>query len=617
MDPILKRFIVLIVAVALTAPASVAQDSSDSVPSQREDLKLMNPFEGMDQTQQKLQTVRSLMRQRDYQNAAALLETMWADNPEDISVYNLLKSCYSQLKLHEKMLGIVEPRVEAHPDNYAWRLDLAQTLAHLNQRERAGEEYSRAVSLAPTERELGRALEGMVGAGFDSTALRLIDSLIPLVNDPNPILFQRGRVLEKQKQFGRAAVEYFALLADTTRLGSEAERRLLDLLKFEESSAIVEEQLMSRADTVGNTRALRLLLEHYLASGDPERGFSLAIRSDSLEGGQGRALVHYLVTCQERKMYEPAARMGRYILDNYDSGPTLTPTWFALGEVLTALGRYDEAQAVYDTAYAHLPRSRDRSEVLVRIGKLCLDYRNDPGCAISYLDSVVQHHASGIGYLEALRLRPQTHLRLGDLDRAEALFDELSDKRLNELAHEEIDYYRGLIHFYRKEYDSARADFKALIVRYSDGFYVNDALHLMTIMERAQDSDELLYDYSNALFFEQRRMYDSMATALEKLVSAPSPALSDLALYRLSDLALQQADTGKALEHVERMAEKAPESYYYPFGLKLKADVLSRRNDPESVEQARQIYRTLLTEHANYPFASEVRQSLRALDREA
>lgn len=614
MKSTLKLSVLLVVAVALTTSTSHAQKPT---PQQREEVELMNPFKGMDQTQQKLQTVRSLMRQRDYQNAAALLETLWADNPDDVSVYNLLKSCYNQLKLHEKMLGIVEPRVEAHPDNYAWRIDLAQTLVHLHQHERARREYAKAVALAPTERESARALEGMSGAGFDSTALHLIDSLVPGVDNPGPILFQRGRVLEKQKQFGPAAIEYFSLLADTTRLGADAEKRLLDLLKFEESSAIVEDHLMGLADTVSNARALRLLSEHYLSSGNPDRGFELAIRRDSLEGGQARALLHYMITCRERKMYEPAARMGRYILDNYDTTPALSQTWFTLGEVLTALGQYDEAQAVYDTAFAGLPRSRDRSEALVRIGRLWLDYRYEPARALTYFDSVVQHYRSGIGYLEALRLRPLSHLRLGDLDRADELFDELNEKQLNELAHEEINYHQGLIHFYRKEYDSAKADFKALMVRYSDGFYINDALKLQMIMDRAQGSDEALYDYSNALLFEQQRMYDSMAVALEKIVAAPSSVLADLALYRLSDLAMNQADTVAALEYVNRMGEKAPESYYYPFGLKLKADVLSQQGDPESMEQARDIYRTLLTEHVNYPFISEVRESLRSLDREA
>lgn len=614
----MSLFIVIVTGVlGLAVHATLAQDRPDSTPRLREDVKLMNPFKGMDQTQQKLQTVRSLMRQRDYQNAAALLETLWAENPDDISVYNLLKSCYNQLKLHEKMLGIVEPRVEAHPDHYAWRIDLARTLVHLHQRDRARKEYVQAVTLAPTERELGRVLEDMVGADFDSTALHLIDSLLARVDNPSAILFQRARILEKRKDFGEAALGYFALLADTTRLGSEAERRLLDLLQFEESSEIVEDRLMGKADMVDNARALRLLSEHYLASGDPERGFDLAIRRDSIEGGHGKALLHYMTTCYERKMYKPAARMGDFILDNHADSPVFTQSLFMLGEVLTALGQYDEAQAAYDTAFAHLPRSRDRSEALVRIGKLWLDYRHEPATALTYFDSVVQHYRSGIGYLEALRLRPLTHLRMGDLDRADKLFDELKDKRLNELAQEEIDYHRGLIQFFRKEYDSAKADFNALMVRYPDGFYINDALRLQMIMERAQGSNEILYDYSNALLFEQQRMYDSMAVALEKIVSASSPVLTDMALYRLSDLALEQADTVKALQQIERMAEKVPDSYYYPFGLKLKADVLSQRGGADDIEQARAIYRTLLTEHANYPFASEVRKSLRLLEQEA
>ncbi|MEW5995050.1 MAG: tetratricopeptide repeat protein, partial [Candidatus Zixiibacteriota bacterium] len=176
-------------------------------------------------------------------------------------------------------------------------------------------------------------------------------------------------------------------------------------------------------------------------------------------------------------------------------------------------------------------------------------------------------------------------------------------------------YYLALIRFFDKEFDSSRVALRKLLVDYPRRFYVNDALQLLTLMDRAENERDLLYEFSGALLFEQMRQPDSTAVKLELLAQGPNRALADIALYRLALLKLRLSDTVTAVGYIDRLENDFPESYYLPYALKAKADVCFSRADDR--EQARAIYRRLLEEYPNYPFISEVREIIRALEGEA
>lgn len=96
------------------------------------------------------------------------------------------------------------------------------------------------------------------------------------------------------------------------------------------------------------------------------------------------------------------------------------------------------------------------------------------------------------------------------------------------------------------------------------------------------------------------------------MVEHQIPVLADNALYKLYNLNISKADTTKAIAIIEQMENNFPKSYYLPYCLKAKADILMFNY--ESNEQAKDIYRTLLEKYSNYPFISEVRKILREVD---
>jgi hypothetical protein len=71
-------------------------------------------------------------------------------------------------------------------------------------------------------------------------------------------------------------------------------------------------------------------------------------------------------------------------------------------------------------------------------------------------------------------------------------------------------------------------------------------------------------------------------------------------------------DSTSALESIDRLDSAFVDSYYRPYGLKLKADMLAGK--AETLDAAKAIYRQLLEQFPNYPFASDIRKRLKQFE---
>ncbi len=565
---------------------------------------------------QKVRVARMLIKQKNYQAASALLETLYEDDTGNPVIINLLLTCYDHLGYYLKAETLTRRLVESDPNNYVYRLRLAEILSRQAKQDEAKAVYSQAIALIASD-DIPRyrtILQSMIGCGLEEMALALIDTVRERLTDPALFALDRGEILERQNNYQQATLEFFVGLGDSSRTASESEKKLLALLNYPESSAEAEKALLGQTNRKVNARAARILSSFYLKAERFDRAFEFAVLQDSLEAQKGSSLFNFMHSCQERKLYHQVTRMAKDILSNYQDHPILGETYFLYGDALVQLGRFDDAVVTYDTIFATFPRVQEKAEALFLIGDIYLNYLNDYSRAITYFDSVITHYNAGLGYLNSRLALPYCYLRQGQLEKSRTSFEELLTRRLNEDMKEAVEYNLALILFFEKQLDSSRVSFGKLLVDYPRGFYVNDALQLLFLLEEAEGGEGLLYDFSNALLFEQMRMPDSTSAKLLLIADDPNRALADIALYKLAMLSLNRPDSSTAIKFIDRLAEEFPESYYLPYGLKTKADMYLAK--PDGVEQARSIYRQLLEKYPNYPFISEVRKTMRQLEGE-
>jgi len=565
---------------------------------------------------QKVRLARRLMRDNNHQAASALLETLYEQDAENPVVVNLLLTCYNRLGYFTKADALCRRLIESDPENYVYRLRLAEILARQAKLDDAKLVYGEVLSLVQQNNipQYRTILQSMTNHGLESMALALIDTVREKLADPVLFAFDRGEILKRQNNYRQAALEFFTVLEDSGRVAVDAENKLLALLDYQESSAEVEVALLEQVEKYVNVRAAKILSSFYLKAERFDRAFEFAVMQDSLEGQKGGALLNYMRSCWERKLYRQTARMAEYILKSYQNHATIGETWFLYAAALAQLGRFDDAITAYDTILCSFPRMQDKAEALYNIGDIYLNYLNDYSRALNIFDSVIIHYKAGHGYLNAILARPYCYLRQGILNEAKTSFEALLSRRLNVDMKEAVEYNLALILFFEKQFDSSVFAFRKLLVDYPRGYYINDAMQMLLLLEEAKEATGLLYDFSNALLFEQRRMLDSTASKLLLIADNPNRALADVALYKLVGLSLARADSSAAIGFIHKLVGDFPESYYVPYGMKIKADIYLTRSD--RVDLARSIYRQLLEDYPNYPFISEVRKKMRQLEGE-
>ncbi len=561
-----------------------------------------------------LQLARQLMASQDFQSAADILEVLYESDPSNTIVSNSLKSCYEHLKQYPKGELLLRRLSQQFPDNISYKIKLAENLIRQGKLNEGKELYNSLIGSFQPENPVmfTNIVRSMIDCDLDEEALTTIEKLRLQSGNPRLMAVERAGIFEQKRNYADAALEYFGGLRDSTGLGNAAEKGLEALLAFEESSVPAEKALLTKINADSTGRALKILSAHYLKTGRYDDAFLFAVRQDSTSGFSGTSLVQYLRGCMERKLYPQAVRMSEYVIANLKDKPFANEFYYHYAESLEELGNYQKAINIYDTIFQILPRDQDKGEAVYRIGRIHLERLNNPELALIYFDSVINHYVLGFAYNGACLSKPRAFLQMGELNRARLEFEKLSALRHTPEISEELDFNLALLFMFEHKYDSCSLSLKKLMVDFPQGFYINDAVQLSFVINQAGEAADLLDYFAGAVQFQKMKLIDSTVSRLVSIAGAENKALADIALFRLVEIALNQGDSTGAVKYVERMESEHGESYYLPYGLKTKADILLTK--PESVVSAKGIYRRLLENYQNYPFTNEVREKLRKLE---
>jgi len=603
------RFLVFCLGCAIAVPQPNSADVID--PTAR--VKIPQSAESV-QTSAQLQLARQLMASQDFQSAADILEILYESDPSNTIVSNSLKSCYEHLKQYAKGELLLRRLCRQFPDNISYKINLAENLIRQEKLEEGKQLYNNLIGNFQPENPVmfTNVVRSMIECDLDEDALAVIERLRLQSANPRLMAVERAGILEQKRNYADAALEYFGALRDSTGVGNTAEKGLEELLVFEESSVPAEKALLTKINSDSTGRALKVLSAYYLKTGRYDDAFQFAVRQDSASGFGGASLVQYLRGCMERKLYPQAIRMSEYAFVNFKDKPFVNEFYYRYAESLEELGNYQKAISVYDNIFNIFPREQDKAEAVYRIGKIYLDRLNNPELSLKYFDSVINHYVLGFGYNGACMSKPRAYLQMGDLQRARTEFQKLSVSQYTPEVSEELDFNLALLFMFEHKYDSCNLALKKLMVDYSQGFYINDAVQLSFVIDQAGEATALLDKFAEAMLFQKMKMYDSTVFQLVSIADDENKALSDIALIRLVEIVFNRGDSTGAVKYVDRMETEHAESYYLPYGLKTKADVLVTR--PDSVASAKEIYRRLLENYQNYPFINEVREKLRRLE---
>jgi len=562
--------------------------------------------------QSQLQLVRQLMGRGAFISAADLLETMYTDTPSNVEVINLLLRCYQELKATEKAEFLLQKRISEAPFDYSNYSRLVELYMQTGRDSLAGVYIEKTLESFPGNPEIySFIVGGLVRQNYYDVALSYIERGRDELANENLFAMDAARIYETRREYNPAVIEYFKAISLDSLSAKNAERRMSMLIRYPDAPGEIIKSMQSILDTVPeNKYALKFIQEAYIKNNQYEDAFNVCLKLDSLTENNGSDLFRYMRVCRDRKMYDQIIRIVDYIERQNYATEKFGDYLFFHAEALAGVGKYDEAILRYEKIVSTLPRKYDKGDALMAIGKIYRNNLNDLDLARTYYDSVANKFPNTNLYTQSLEEIGSLYLNANKLDSAKIINEKLLVKYRRPEDKEATEFRLAMIQFYNRDFENANMSFRKLIAQYPRGYYVNDALINSLIISESQMSfPDALNDYAGVIFYDARQMPDSMSAGYRKIIARGESTLSGLAHVRLSEYLIGIADTAGAINLIEEL-ENYKTDYFYPYGLKLKGDILASE---QATEEAIKIYQTILEEYDRYPFAGEVRTILQDL----
>lgn len=602
---------VLLLAVLATAAPLSAQDTlpkeapSDSFPAMTPKPIVVDDVDDVDKAQR-------LMQIGDYARAADLLEATLEKSPPTPMLLQLLTTCYEQSKNYSKLILFLQHRLSVEPPGFAIYRDLGRAYLLSGSPDSAAPYLYKAVENAQDkERAYSAIADIFYKFGQYGMEQSLIDSARIVTGNPDFLADHMGDALAAQRDFGAAAMEYLAYMDKDSAAAATAEEQLISLMRYPESADTVMAVLAGQIAIRKESKRLQNIYGQLLMEQDRfDDAFDYFRGRDSLQEGTGSDILYFMHECNRRKKYDYTLEAGNYFASYHERSPLKNSVEFVTAEADIALGRYDDALASYQAIAADFIRPAHRAEANLDIGLLYKDHLGDLSKAKDYLNEVMRSVPGGPFAIQAQQALADIAIQEHNLDLAESLDSSLMELELPPDVAEQTEFAMAEISLFKGDFKDAATRFRQIISRYPRGFYVNDAIqYSMIISETLDDAPSQIDLFSSAEYFRYVKKTDSLEFYLTKICRVGIPSLAPISYVHLAELYRNQNQYQAATDAVDSLQAQYPDSYYLPYGLKLKADIYMQSSDTK--EQALEMYRNLLEKYPTYPFTAEIRDVVR------
>ena len=594
--------------LASVAPLSAQQVLPEETPADSFQMIRPQPISNIDG----LDKAQRLMQLGDYARAADLLESILEKSPPTPMLLELLTTCYEQSKNYSKLIIFLKRRAGIEPPGFPLYRDLGRAYMLSGFPDSATAYFYKAAETADNkERAFSIIADIYYKFGQYHLEQTLIDSARALTADPRLLPDRMGDALAAQRQFGAAALEYLAYMEKDSIAAANGEEQLISLMRYPESAdtvmAVLAGQIASRKE---NTRLQNIYGQLLMEQDKFGEAFEYFRGRDSLQSGSGSDILYFMQECNRRKKYEYTLEAGKYFVSFHERSPLQNSAQFVMAEADIGMGRYDDALAAYQEIAADFIRPAHRAEANLDIGLLYKDHLGDMDKAREYLNEVVRSVPGGPYAIQAQQALADIAIREHNLDLADSLYASLMDLELPPDVAEQTEFGMAEVSLFKGNFTDAAKRFRQIISRYPRGFYVNDAIqYSLIISETLDDAPKQIDLFASAEYFRYVKETDSLESYLTKICRVGIPSLAPISYVHLAELYKDQNRNQDATDAVDSLQARFPDSYFLPYGLKLKADIYMQSS--ETQKQALAMYRDLLEKYPTYPFVAEIRNIVR------
>ena len=575
-----------------------------------------------------LQTAQTLIKNKNFFGAAALLEVIYESNRTDSRVTRMLLDCYLELKRLYSAAELIRRQIAIAPREPHHLLDLADVYFRDGKTDSAILNIDFALGIPADSAQIRthahaitRALRLLLDNWQDSLVIEISEGLRETARDSLVFASETAEALHRMRDYAGALRELFKLIRfDTTRAGSSrraGDRKVAELIAYPEARAEVETELKRLIEkNPFDTVAIKYLGGLLLKKGDFDSAYDVFVRNDSLTRRDGGILLYYIRECFDRGHYKQSLRMGEYSLNKYPRGYSSANVQILQARAFAATGNFERALNQYREIMVSSPLARDQANSAYQSGVLFMNNLNQYDSARKMFDTIITTFPIEYTKTESIFRLYELDIIEGNLSEGRNRLESLAmNTRMDLDQAEEVEYKLSRLALLESKFDDAELGFKKVVERFPRGLYVNDAImSILALGDGKEGGEELLDLYRRAELYRERRMYDSVIVMLKTITERDEPLLADLALLELGKIYLSRADTSAALATFEETAGRFPESYFAPFADKLKGDIYFESEN--KLPEALAIYRSLLKNFSSYPFSAKIRERIRKFEEE-
>ncbi len=564
----------------------------------------------------------------DMKNAARVYQELYANDPASNVYFDGVRRTFIALARYGDLLPIVEERVARLPRDVALRVGYADLLARMGKRDDATREWRAAVDLFPDDRS---AYTMVATSQIEQKQFELAVGTYRLgrsrLGDPGAFGEQLAPVLAALGRFAEASEEYLALLdVDATRLSyvmSGMGSYTANPDGADAAIRIVRDRLGSRPDQLPY---LDLLSWLYAERGDYDGAFDVVRRLDSARRGRGSDIYAFADLCIRERKYDAAIRAAEYFQATYPHSNALHPgimLIYTAGlegryRALPTRGAADaEALAKRYQAIAHdEPTAAAAPQALLNAARIEAEDLNEPKEAIALLDDIAERYPRFPGIGEALLLRADLYLRIGNLDRARQLYaagaerpayDDDADK-----VRDQFGLRRAEMLFFDGKFADATKAFAALADN-TGSEAANDALaYQFLLQEDAERHTDALRHYAAGMLSMRRLDWAAAAEELDRAVALGRDAsLADEALFARATAQSMLGQDREAVATLLALVKEYADGTTADRALFRAAELTERKLSDRG--KAMELYGRVLTEYGASAYAEPARERIRAL----
>lgn len=562
---------------------------------------------------------RELIRAGRADEALKLIDQLIDVYGDTEELHNLLKEAYLASKEYDKVEGMIREDLAREPTNWMLYCELANVYLKTEREEEAKLNLNQAIELAPDRKQVySQVALVYLRNGLTSEAIDTYRLARMKLGDPSAFSFDLASLYEALFDYKQAVEEYFLFLGEDSSKFDLVEDRINRLIQTDENLDQIELALSRRIQENPQDRYSQKLFGDLLFRRQNLSGaFETYKKVDALFEAKGRFILEFIRMCHNKKFFDQATFASKYLLSTQPSRELAVSAKLYIARSFEGQKKFVDAIDTYQEIINDYQKFFTQQIALshFRTGEINLFYLLKPDEAFACFQNVVSFYRDSDWYPDALVRLGDCMMVKGDLDSAQTLFlSALKDPKA-ESKEEEIGFKLIEIEFYSGNFEEALEGYQKVIADFPKGLYVNNSLERIIVIGENQELDRyLLSVFAQALLEKLQGKAGSALFKLDKIISAKSEKLSDLAQLEKAKIYRAEKKFSLSLKALNELLERYPESYFCAQAQKLIGDVYNYHLNDET--KAIQAYRKLLKDYDRSVYVDEVRDKLRELKAE-